>query len=211
MRFTFGDQKKNLLDYSESEWEKLRPRWKQVHGVNCAEVFHANQECGEVDAVWTQSPSLPIAVVTADCVPLLLFRDDRKAVAAIHAGWRGIGQRIVLRFFESLPRGLGTPSDWNAMIGPSIRACCYEVSEELIEQFKKQFSELTPNQISPSDRKLDLLAPIKCDLDSLGVKIHSVHPDCTYCARDENGAHRYFSYRRGDRNSRQYSMIELRF
>lgn len=193
----------------KSEWDLIKPEWKQVHGTDIVQVEHHSQPCGNVDGFWTTLPEQVIAVVTADCVPVLLERNDHQAVAALHAGWRGIEANIVKSFFNALPKDLAQGSAWKATLGPSIRACCYEVSEELIQQFKAAFPDLDFSQISPTPRKLDLIQVVKHQLKSQGVGSVVVHPDCTFCSKDSTGEFRYFSYRRGDRNSRQYAMIKL--
>ena len=185
------------------------PKWKQVHGVAIAEVTSLDQDCGEVDGLWTRVPKLPVAVITADCVPIFMVNKIVGAAGALHAGWRGTFQNIVSSFFSSLPQELAKNDEWSAVIGPSIRACCYEVSEELIKQFKEAYPEISSEQIEPSPRKLDLIEVNLYQLFAQGVSDVVIHPDCTHCKKDENGDFKYFSYRRGDRQSRQYSVIEL--
>ena len=177
--------------------------------MQIARVTSSKQECGEVDGLWTSDFHIPISVVTADCIPILLYRKDRQAVAALHSGWKGTLTRIPEAFFKSLPAELQRPSDWCGIIGPSIRACCYEVSEELIQNFISGFPELSPALIQPSHRKLDLTAITSRVLQSLGVEISLIHPECTLCTK-ENGTLKYHSYRGGDRSSRQYSVIQIK-
>ena len=204
IQFSFGTRLEPRPDFvSTNAWEK-RAQWKQVHGVKIAYVTHPEQACGEVDGLWTKIKKFPVAVVSADCVPILLTRKDRQAVAALHSGWRGTQARIPEVFFQTLPNELNRPSDWIALIGPSIKACCYEVSEELIQNFVMTFSDLPRNVIEPSLRKLDLTAVTKHELERLGVEVAWIHSDCTLCTSGK-----YFSYRGGDRKSRQYSVIQL--
>jgi len=203
MNFGFGTRKNPMpLPFRED-----RPRWKQVHGTSVVEITAPAQECGEVDALWTRLNDYPIGIVTADCVPLLLARQDGAAVAAIHSGWRGTEARILEAFFQALPPELSNPRDWTVRIGPAIHACCYEVSEELIARFETTFREISRSVIEPAPRKLDLIAVNQAICEKIGLPIESVHADCTLCAKESDGAFRYFSYRRGDRQSRQYSMI----
>ncbi len=208
--FHFGTKEKPIGLLNPEEWERTRPDWKQVHGISIAEVKGSHQACGQVDGLWTSSLDQPIAVVTADCVPILLYRRDEKAVAALHAGWRGVEQRILSHFFTTLPEALSNPKDWIAMLGPSIRSCCYEVSPELIEQFQTRFPDLPRQKIEPSHRKLDMIGILTHELEQLGTECKAIDLNCTYCAKSERSEPLYFSYRRGDRNSRQYSMIELK-
>jgi YfiH family protein len=208
MEFDYGNRRFPLGGLNDAEWALSRPLWRQVHGTAIAEVRSPSQECGEVDGLWTQIPGLAIAVVTADCVPILLEHDSGKAVAALHGGWRGIHAGIVDSFLSSLPPELRVPSAWSARIGPCIRSCCYEVSPELIDDFIHRFPEISRNQIEPSPRMLDLVSILSEVLRKLGVRIHEIQPDCTRCKEIE-GKPLYFSYRRGDRNSRQYSWVRI--
>ncbi len=93
------------------------------------------------DALITDEPGILLAVRTADCVPVLLLDSKRRAVAAIHAGWKGMLGGIVektagemMRQFNSRPRNLF------AAVGPSIGVCCYEVGEEVAEHFRGGFA-----------------------------------------------------------------------
>lgn len=184
-------------------------RKHQVHGVRCVEVTHENQECGEADGFWTRHPGIKVGVNTADCVPILLSRSDGRAVAALHAGWRGTLANIVEHFFSSLPPELARAQEWQAVLGPSIRPNCYEVSTEIIDHFLKAFPDLDQKKLEPATRQLDLIAVNRFQLERVGVSLIEVHPDCTYCSRETSGEYRYHSYRRGDRYSRQYSWIEI--
>src|SRR5262249_38960083 len=93
-------------------WEEKRPNWKQVHGVEIAEAREPHAACGEVDAIWTRVREVPIAVVTADCVPVLLARRDGKVAAAVHAGWRGTRAGILRKLWEKLSVQGESPQDW---------------------------------------------------------------------------------------------------
>ncbi|MBU6153418.1 MAG: polyphenol oxidase family protein [Bdellovibrionales bacterium] len=192
----------------ETEWRRLRPRWKQVHGVGIGRLDFPGQELGEVDGIWTELPDQPVAVVTADCVPIFLERSDLKAVGALHAGWRGTEARIIDAFFRSLPGRLANPGDWVAKIGPSIRSCCYRVGGDLLERFSSTFPDLLGASLEPLPGHLDLVAVNLAELRRLGVRVGLVHADCTFCSKDA-GTPNYFSYRRGDRDARQLSMISL--
>ncbi len=82
-----------------------------------------------------------LAIRAADCVPILLADTRRPAVAAVHAGWRGTLARIVEKTVGELHSAWGCrPADLRAVIGPSIRACCYEVGSEMVEAFQARFA-----------------------------------------------------------------------
>jgi len=94
----------------------------------------------EGDALLTAQPGILLAVRTADCLPLLLVDAKRRAVAAVHAGWRGALGRIIEKTVGEMRRVYGSdPSSLRAVLGPSIRACCYEVGEDVEEAFQGRF------------------------------------------------------------------------
>lgn len=113
-------------------------RIRQVHGA-AVRVVRAGDLAAPVpdaDAVITNVPGLAVAVVAADCVPVLLADPRTGAVAAVHAGWRGTAATVVGAAVTAMTREFGVrPETLVAAIGPSIGACCYEVGEELLAAF----------------------------------------------------------------------------
>ncbi len=96
----------------------------------------------EADALIGDDPGSALAVMTADCVPLLLADQRTGAVAAVHAGWRGTAAKIVGEALTAMQRAFGTdPANLIAVIGPAIRPCCYEVGTELVDAFAAQQHE----------------------------------------------------------------------
>jgi YfiH family protein len=88
----------------------------------------------------SDSPGLLLGIQTADCLPVLLVDAKRRAIGAFHAGWRGTLRRIVEKGVGEMRRYFGTlPADLHAAIGPGIHSCCYQVGEEVREQFQSQF------------------------------------------------------------------------
>ena len=116
-------------------------RLAQVHGAGVAVVHHADpdprrHDGAHADIVVSDRQDVAIAVQVADCVPLLLADGRSGAVAAAHAGWRGMAAGVPRAAVESMARELGSrPADLVAAIGPSIGPCCYEVGEEVREAF----------------------------------------------------------------------------
>lgn len=93
------------------------------------------------DGLVTDIPELLIAVLTADCLPIILVDTKRRAVGVFHAGWRGTVKRIVEKGVGEMRRWFGSePKHLKAAIGPGIRACCYEVGEEVRSRFEAQFA-----------------------------------------------------------------------
>ncbi len=92
------------------------------------------------DASLTRKLGLLLGVQTADCVPILLVDPATRAVAAVHAGWRGTLQRIVSKTIGRMQMEFGTkPAKLLAALGPAIGGCCYEVGTEVASAFQAQF------------------------------------------------------------------------
>lgn len=110
-------------------------RMKQVHGCGIA-VAVDTVEPPTADILLTADARLAIAVQTADCVPLLLADPRSGAVAAAHAGWRGMVARVPMVVVKAMSeRFAARPDDLIVAIGPSIGACCYEVGRDVHDAF----------------------------------------------------------------------------
>ncbi len=122
---------------------------KQIHSGTVAIVTEQKRGCGAADydtaieatdAMVTAVPGLCLAVLTADCVPLLLFDPRKRVVAAVHAGWRGSVKLIARNTVEILIQEYNCkPQDLLVGIGPSIGPCHYEIGPEVIAQVKDAF------------------------------------------------------------------------
>lgn len=109
-------------------------RVRQVHGASVRVVRPDGlaDPAPEADALVAAAPGVAVAVVAADCVPILLADPRTGAVGAVHAGWRGTAANAVGAAIEALRREFDVaPATLVAAIGPSIGACCYQVGEEL--------------------------------------------------------------------------------
>jgi purine-nucleoside/S-methyl-5'-thioadenosine phosphorylase / adenosine deaminase len=136
------------LGSDEGEWQALAAsvgardlaRLRQVHGAAAAIIRSGKRRRSgarpEADILVSDDPAVAIAVQAADCVPLLIADPQTGAVAAAHAGWRGLSVRVPQRAVRVLADTFGAaPSDLIAAIGPSIGPCCYEVGAELQAAF----------------------------------------------------------------------------
>jgi polyphenol oxidase len=184
------------------------------------------------DASITTRPNLLLAIQTADCVPILLVDPKRRAIAAIHAGWRGTLARIAVKTIGKMQMHFATnPRDLLAAIGPSIGPCCYEVGTEVATQFLSQFADAPtyfdefrtgdePNPIQwlnmmppghqppPKGVFLDLRKANRSQLLSAGLRPQNIHTIdlCTACHPNL-----LFSYRKqGPQSGRLMSVIALR-
>ena len=117
-------------------------RVRQVHGANVL-LHHATGPRASADIaadiVAGDDASMALAIVTADCVPLLIGDPRTGAVAAAHAGWRGTALRVAAAAVNAMMTAFGSrPADLVAAIGPSIGPCCYEVGVDVRERFEDE-------------------------------------------------------------------------
>lgn len=116
----------------------VRPH--QVHGATVVEAVACRDapRPPDADAIVSAVPGLPVAVVTADCVPVLFAVPAGTAVAAVHAGWRGLAAGVVTAAVGTLARVSGVdPPELVAAIGPHIGPCCYEVDEPVLAALER--------------------------------------------------------------------------
>jgi len=116
---------------------------RQIHSDIVHRIEFAPPVEGEFpqgDALITRERGVLLVVQTADCIPILLTDTKRRAVAAIHAGWRGTVRRIAEKALGRMQMDFGTrPEDVVAALGAGIGACCYEVGPEVVKEFQAQF------------------------------------------------------------------------
>jgi YfiH family protein len=169
---------------------------KQVHSNVVVNANGVRNREREGDALITDEIGKSIGVRTADCVPILLLDCQNRAIAAIHAGWRGTAKELVKRAIERMNNDFGTnPADIYAAIGPCIRGCCYEVGNEVAEQFFPLFPEWQP--VVSGKRKLDLATANQRQMEEAGLTASQIF-DCCLCTACH--AAQFFSYRREPEN-----------
>jgi len=182
---------------------------KQIHSgdVIILDEIASHNNSREGDALITRLKGIAIGIRTADCVPILIADKNRSVVAAVHAGWRGTYLEIAVNTINLIQSEYGiAPSDLTAVIGPSIRKCCYEVGEDVAILFKDKFDETDQflSQKGQSKYFLDLCLANKLWLQKAGVVDVEFLDICTKC--DDN----FYSYRRkGKGVNTQLSFIAL--
>jgi polyphenol oxidase len=184
------------------------------------------------DGSATNAPGVLLAIQTADCVPILLVDPKKRAVAGVHAGWRGTLARITQKAVGRMQFEFGSnPSDLLAAIGPSIGPCCYEVGADFVTKFTAQFADAAdyfdearsgeePNPLQwlnmmppghqppPKNVHLDLRKANRSQLLAAGVRPQNIFTSdlCTACRSDL-----LFSYRKeGPLSGRLLSVIGIR-
>jgi len=170
---------------------------KQIHSGTCIPAEGRAGVLGRGDALVENTPGAVIAVKTADCVPILLVDPRHRAVAAVHAGWRGTLARVATHAVEAMRMHFSTePRDLHAAIGPGIGKCCYVVGPEVSELFGEH-----------GKAHLDLAAANRQQLVQAGVTDQRIYASnlCTMCRPEE-----FHSFRRDrDAAGRLYSFAGI--
>ena len=163
---------------------------RQVHEATVIEVGSDDSGViGEADILVTRVPGRVLAILSADCVPVVLHGGD--VVAVVHAGWRGLVRGAI----EAGVAAVGAVE--RAWVGPSIHACCYEVGPEVVEAFASHgLPVAAPDRVDPGRAAMVALR-------RAGVEDVEAITDCTSCDA------RYFSYRRDGVTGRQGSFVGL--
>lgn len=181
------------------------PRWlRQVHGTTVAELGPLpSKDEPEADAAVSHLPGTVLAILTADCLPVLFCTDDGRSIGAAHAGWRGLAAGVLEETIAQMQRPAASLLAW---LGPCIGAPSYEVGDEVRKAFLQHdaaaASAFTPTR--PGHWLCDLAALAQRRLQAAGVgRIHGG-------GFDTHADTRFYSYRReGARSGRFASLIWL--
>lgn len=217
MSYTYADTKDSLdnrRDFLQNLGVDYRSLVcaKQVHGSSIQYVGENQRGKGalseensipDTDALVTDTKNLPLAIFTADCLPVFLYDPLTPAVALVHAGWKGTRDNITARAVQLMQEKFGSKvSGLYIGLGPAIRNCCYEVGED----FKNYFSE---GLIRKGNRNyLDLIRLNKLQVLGLGACEDNIFDSrtCTSCRSAD-----FFSFRKEGKDcGRMMSIIMLR-
>lgn len=183
---------------------------QQVHraGVALVGPHDAGRTLPGVDALVTDSPDVWLAVHTADCVPVLILDPARPAIAAVHAGWRGVAAGAVPAALGRLRTAFHSdPGRCLAALGPAVGGCCYEVDATVAGVMgEAPWWPRASRPGAPGKWYLDLREAIRAQLGASGVPAERIEtiPGCTRCQPDL-----YFSYRRERVTGRMAACIRL--
>lgn len=224
LSFTRGDDESAVMENYDRLAAVLDTRKEQfvctdqTHTTNVIRV--GKEDCGygvtrqkpytDVDGLVTDEPGVVLSTFFADCVPLYFVDTVNRAIGLSHSGWRGTVGRMGQRTLEKMATEFGTnPKDIVAAVGPSICQDCYEVSEDVAEEFIKEFSghadEILINK-GNGKYQLDLWKTNEIVLIEAGVKKENIAVTniCTCCNPDLLFSHRASKGKRGNLGAFMY-------
>lgn len=187
------------------DWAPNTTTLKQIHSAIVVKADTAGVCAGEGDALITDRPGTLLAVRTADCIPILLADERRKAVAAVHAGWRGTVAGVASRAIEAMGQNFESrPEDLWVAIGPGIGPCCYEVGPEVAREFRRLFPERCDLEYAA---RIDLPGANRRQFAAAGVALERIVSvdACTFCHPGE-----FHSWRRDRTQGRMVSAIGIK-
>jgi len=171
----------------------------QEHGANVV-TFHRRQPEGgqcvfSTDSLATDVPGQAIVTYHADCFPLLFADTSRGVVAGAHAGWRGTLAGVATKTAQSLQAAYGSwPGQIDVLIGPGICGRCYQVGDDVAQQFASRYGREDRYLASDDgDVRLDLEAVLRLQLEDAGVAPERIRSS-GWCTREQD---RWFSHRAG--------------
>jgi YfiH family protein len=176
----------------------------QVHGDEVHVVKNGERPV-KGDGVILVERDVAAIIKTADCLPVIIVEPDYPMAAIVHAGWRGTAQKITQKAVAKMVKLGARREKIVALLGPSIRSCCYEIGEEVRDIFReKGFSENVftkkTNSVNLDLRQANMELLAADDIDhiyDIGL--------CTSCRSDI-----FASYRRGERSVRQINFVSLK-
>jgi len=144
------------------------------------------------DALITQEKNIPLMVMVADCIPILVYDPIQEVIAVVHAGRAGVFNEIIVKTINTMQDTFGTnTNDLRIVLGPSIRACCYEVGHEIKEEAARLNYQYSIKE-SKGIYYLDLISIVSKQLQNLEVQNKNIDVS-HYCTSCNNNI--FFSYR----------------
>jgi YfiH family protein len=183
---------------------KTRIQWlEQVHGNSVAEISTVTKQAIMADAMVTREKNIALAIMTADCLPILLISNQGDEVAAIHGGWRPLAANII---FNTVNKMHTAADEIYAWLGPCIGKEVFEVGNEVQMAFVEQdniFSQAF-NKQNNGKYLANLHEIARLQLNSLGIKQISTLSECTYSEPPK-----YYSYRKTPVTGRMATIVTL--
>lgn len=201
-----GDEARRVIENRKRLPYSKHLNWmKQVHGSNVARVSSTAANPLVCDGLYSEYANCFCAVMTADCIPILLTNKAGEQVAAVHAGWKGLKLEVIKNTLAQFDDAMCNIVAW---IGPCISAPFYEVDNAILEQFSDYEDAFS---VKPNTKyAFDLALVAERQLRSLGVEQITKADLCTY-----SNEHLFFSHRRSTHQGekqcgRQVSVIGFR-
>jgi len=183
-----------------------RPCWlEQVHGTSVVDAGVVHAAPPRADAAFSRHPGAACAILTADCLPVLLSDAAGSIVAAAHCGWRGLAQGVLTALVATLPTRAAELMAW---LGPAIGPARYEVGDDVRQDLLRRFTApVVAAALRPGNTSgkwwADLYALARAELSGLGIDAVYGGGFCTF---DEL---RFYSYRRDGVTGRMATLIWL--
>ena len=205
-----SDSKKDVLSNLDIVIKKIKTTQQKIILLNqihsnkfhyIGKKYKHKKNRFKADALITSKKNIPIAVLTADCVPILLYDQNKKMIAAIHAGWKGAYKGIVKNVVHFMKKKGCSPGNMTAAIGPCISIKNYEVKEDFIKKFisKDKKNKFFFKKIK-NKNYFNLNKYIYSQLTSLGIKNIDIINKDTFDIKNN-----FFSARRSiSRNENDY-------
>ena len=209
LSFNVGDDKVNVIENRRIFFGALHigldelafPMQCHSNTVRSIQTWGGYEDC---DGLATNDFGVFIVISVADCVPIFLFDPVTRAVAGVHAGWRGTSSGIAKNAVAVMKDTFGSdPRNITAFIGPAAGKCCYEVGDEVAEKFDDRFVSKTESE----KWRVDMKGANRQQLESEGILQENieVHEGCTIHESDK-----YHSYRRdGNSSGRMMGVIGI--
>ena len=196
-----SDKKKNIIKNLEIVSSKINAKSKKIillNQVHSNKFYYIdknsksnNNKC-EGDALITDKRNLPIAVLTADCAPILIYDENKKMIAAIHVGWKGAYKDIIKKVVKFMIKKGCSSKNIIAVIGPCISGDSYQVREDFIKKFiKKDKKNIIFFKKTKSKNYFNLKKYVHSQLKSLDIKKIDIINKDTFNAKNN-----FFSARR---------------
>ena len=194
------DKKANILKNLRIVGKKIKTKSKDIVLLNQihSNKFHYISKNSkfynkiEGDALITNKRNTPIAVLTADCAPILIYDESKEIIAAVHAGWKGAYKGIVTKVIKFMIKKDCSPKNITAAIGPCISSNNYEVKEDFIKKFiKRDKKNITFFKKTKNKNYFNLNKYVHSQLKSLDIKKIDIINKDTFNAKNN-----FFSARR---------------
>ena len=204
-----SDNKKNILKNLETVRNKIKAKSKKIillNQIHSNKFYYIGKNSKlnnklEGDALITDKRNLPIAVLTADCAPILIHDEKKKMIAAIHAGWKGSYNDIVKKVVKFMIKKGCSPQNITVAIGPCISSKNYEVKDDFKKRFiKKDKKNIIFFKIMKDKNYFNLNKYVQFQLKCLNIKKIDIINKDTF-----NPKNNFFSARRSiSRNENDY-------